>query len=115
MSVTDLTAALPSSGAREPHLAWPPRLAADGSVAVVEGDSPAHVAQRAALTLTVQPGDLVDNPELGVPRSALLGGDEDRVRAALRRSDPRLEASVTTGDLVDLVRSVTVSLEPKNA
>lgn len=98
------------------RLAWPLAVGPTGALATVEQDSPADVAQCAALVLATTPGDRLAVPELGMADPTFTGADQADVLAALGRWEPRAAADVTVADVdgAGLV-TVTVTLDGRPA
>lgn len=74
-----------------PHLAYPFRVDADGSVAVVEQDTLDEVAQHAQVVLLTRRGQRPVVPEFGIPDPLFEEAPLDLadVEAAISRYDPR--------------------------
>lgn len=96
---------LPSTKARQPHLAWPPRLAVDGSIGVVEQASDDHCVQSVALLLSTPIPALIDAPKFGIPdptHSTTVTSDQ--LEQIVRRTVPQAQASIGDRGIRDLVR-----------
>lgn len=77
-----------------PHLAYPLRVGADGSLAVVEQDSAADVSQCVAALLGTVTGTRIELPVYGVPDLTFTTGQElGAVEQAIGTWEPRAAGS----------------------
>jgi len=102
---------LPAHKARLPHLAWPPRLAAGGTIGVVEQASDEHAVQSVALLLSTPDGALIDAPRFGIPDPTHTTTiTPDRLEQIVRRWVPQAEASIGDRGVSELVRLIDVTI-----
>jgi hypothetical protein len=101
------------------HLAWPPRLAADGTIATVPQESDEEIAGCMAAIILWPAGTRELNPDFGTPDQAFLidGANLDEIRTALLTNEDRALESVTQDDdqLANFVSAVTVGWRRNDA
>ena len=88
------------------RLKWPLEVTADGTLAVLEQDSPAEIAQCLRAIAKTSPGARTDFPEMGLPDPAFaeLPLDADGLAEVLERHEVRAEVlAYTAPDVVDEV------------
>ena len=102
---------------KNPHLAWPFAFdPATGHLADVEQDTAADVLGCVELLASVTPGELVDDPEVGVPDVAFVKdqrGAAAIVEHALRGQEERAPIAVTlegAGAEADVVVTVDAGM-----
>jgi phage baseplate assembly protein W len=84
------------------HLALPLAVTSRGSLAALEQDSPAEVAQSVALLLSTEPGERRSVPDYGYESPIGQGIDVDEIASVIEewepRADPaRVEVTLDTG------------------
>ncbi len=77
-----------------PHLAMPFALAADGSAAVVAGDSLADVAQCVSVLIQTFTRSRLVVPDYGIPDPTFAGPDATAIAAAIATWEPRAAVSI---------------------
>jgi phage baseplate assembly protein W len=93
------------------HLAWPLRLAPDGSLATLEQDSPEEISQSVELVLLTTPGERVDAPDFGLEDPAFRDVSAGEIVAAITRWEPRADAAVVVSDVQTGRRTVRVDAQ----
>lgn len=94
-----------------PHLSFPLRLVG-GRFAVVEQDSPRHVAECVEAAARTERGWRIEAPTFGIPDYVLAAGgvDVDELREALLESEPRASAVVELIESFDDLRAESVRI-----
>lgn len=100
-----------------PVMAWPPRMNAQGTAwEMVEQDSTDEVAQCVGFLFTCQPGQLIDEPTMGLVDPSF---EENGVTAAdlenvVQRWEPRALLQFEKDDLVALAQTVDIVVESED-
>lgn len=77
-----------------PTLAWPLRLAPDGSFATVPQDSPADIGQSVTLLLSSRVGERPDEPDYGTTDPTFHQLDTAEIETAAAQWEPRVDPTV---------------------
>lgn len=81
-----------------PHLAIPVSLAADGSLATVDQDSPEEITMSVGMLLGTLPGTRLLIPSYGLPDPTFHPPTAGQVQALAARWEPRAHLTVTASN-----------------
>jgi hypothetical protein len=97
-----------------PCMAWPFRMGGFNAseIPFVEQDSAEEIAQCVAMVFSVDEGDLVDEPTLGLPDPTFRTGgvSEAPLTSVAQRWEPRAALNFTRDELVALAQTVDVEV-----
>jgi len=90
-------------------MAWPFRMGGYNSseIPYVEQDSPEEITQNVAMIYSVHKGDLVDEPDLGIPDPTFTDGvSEAELVAVAQQWEPRAAVNFSRDELVRLIQTI---------
>lgn len=96
-----------------PHFSFPFRRAATGkSVVVTEQDMDDEILDCLEVLLTTERGERIDLPDYGLPDPLFVqsGMSLETVQQVIATWEPRANAAVTRGDLVDMLDRIRIEV-----
>lgn len=104
-------------GIKIPVMSWPPRMNAAGTaIPFVEQDSAQEVAQCCGFLFSTQPGELIDEPTMGLsdPTFKQGGVSEAALEAVVHRWEPRAILQFERDTLVAVAQAVDIQVESES-
>lgn len=100
---------------KKPVMAWPFRIGGFNSseMQYIEQDEAEEIAQCVTFIFASQPGQLIDDPELGLARPIFRDGGIPviELEETARNFEPRSRLTITQNTLIALAQTVDINVE----